>query len=108
MLTEKLVNVLNVHAPWIMFQQRSHFSPWITIDTTNVLKGRDKLKEKAKVMASADVSANSPELTELWLTRTSGPIGPYSRGLRPLGGLRPPEGGLRPLGAYGPSRRLLY
>ena len=38
-------------------------------------------------------------------TRISGPTGPYSRGLRPLGGLRPPEGGLHPHRGLRPQQK---
>ena len=30
LLTNKLVNVLDVHAPWIVFQQRKKFVLWFT------------------------------------------------------------------------------
>ena len=65
-LTEKLVEVLNIHAPWIIFQQRKNFSPWITGETLELMKHRDKLKEKAKAMASRDGRKVSDEQTELW------------------------------------------
>ena len=47
-LTEKLVQVLNVHAPWIIYQQRKDFVPWLTPETVQMMKDRDKLKEEAK------------------------------------------------------------
>ena len=65
-LTEKLVEVLNKHAPWIIFQQRKNFSPWITGETLELMKQRDKFKEKVKAMASRDGRHVSAEQTELW------------------------------------------
>ena len=47
-LTDLLVNVLNDNAPWILFQERNHYAPWISNDTANLMKKRDELKEKAK------------------------------------------------------------
>ena len=41
LLVAKLVNILNKHAPWIIFQQRKHHSPWITPETLNLMKERD-------------------------------------------------------------------
>ena len=29
-LTTKFIEILNTHAPWIVFQQRKAFKPWIT------------------------------------------------------------------------------
>ena len=51
LLTSKLVDVLNSHAPWIVFQQRKHFVPWLTPETVKLMEERDKLKEKAKDLA---------------------------------------------------------
>ena len=65
-LTEKLVEVLDKHAPWIIFQQRKNFSPWITGETLELMKQRDKLKEKVKAKASRDGRHISAEQTELW------------------------------------------
>ena len=54
LLTNLIVSVLNVHAPWIVFQQRKHFQPWITTETSNLMKKRDKLKQEAKAMTLFD------------------------------------------------------
>ena len=67
LLTAKLVDVLNLHAPWIIFQQRKHFTPWITMETKQLMKERDQFKEQAKAMAIADGRVVSPEQEELWL-----------------------------------------
>ena len=55
-LTEKLVEMLNKHAPWIIFQEKKNFSPWVTGETLELMKQRDKFKEKVKAMASREVS----------------------------------------------------
>ena len=65
-LTEKLVEVLNKHAPWIIYQQRKNFSPWITPETLELMKQRDILKEKAKAMASRDGRQASIEQIGMW------------------------------------------
>ena len=46
--TRKFVDVLNVHAPWTIFQQRKHFSPWITETTKDLIASRDQLKKLAE------------------------------------------------------------
>ena len=66
LLTEKLVTVLNQYAPWIIFQQRKNFSPWITPETLELMKQRDKFKEEAKAMANCEGREASPEQAELW------------------------------------------
>ena len=49
--TSKFKNVLNKHAPWVIFQRRKIFSPWITKQTKDLMEERDKWKEKAKQCA---------------------------------------------------------
>ena len=66
LLTSKLVDVLNVHAPWIVFQQRKEFVPWLTSETVQLMKERDMLKEQAKAMASVEGRGSSLEQTEIW------------------------------------------
>ena len=65
-LTAKLVQVLDVHAPWILFQQRKNFVPWLTQDTMKMMKNRDLLKEKAKIMACNEGRGASVEQVEIW------------------------------------------
>ena len=65
-LTEKIVVVLNLHAPWVVFQQRKHFTPWITAETLKLMSERDQIKEEAKSMASREGRQASPEQAELW------------------------------------------
>jgi hypothetical protein len=66
LLTAKLVGVLNNHAPWIIFQQRKHFVPWLTPETEKLMKERDRFKEQAKDMVNHDGRVASPEQAELW------------------------------------------
>ena len=66
LLTAKIVDVLNNHAPWIIFQQRKHNTPWISPETLNLMKERDHIKEKAKTMASSEGKGTSPEQAVLW------------------------------------------
>ena len=60
-LTEKLVQVLNIHAPWIIFQQRKDFLPWLTPETVQMMKDRNILKEELKAMANTDGRAGSDQ-----------------------------------------------
>ena len=53
-LTRKLRNLLNVHAPWIVFQQRKFFVPYLTEETKKLMMQRDKLKQEAKDLALRD------------------------------------------------------
>ena len=39
--------VLDQHAPWIVYQQRRNFTPWVTPDTIKLMKERDKAKADA-------------------------------------------------------------
>ena len=52
--TRKLRWILNVHAPWIIFQQRKSFIPWLTARTKELMKDRDQLKQKARDLALRD------------------------------------------------------
>ena len=49
--TRKFRYVLNVHAPWVRVQQRKTFSPWITVETKEIMKQRDLWKQRAKDLA---------------------------------------------------------
>ena len=60
--TFRLKSVLDVHAPWIKFQQRKYFSPWLTDETKLLIKEREVLKEKAKELAIRD--SNSITVTD--------------------------------------------
>ena len=49
--TRKFNHVLNMHAPWIIFQKRKHFSPWLTEDTKDMMVQRDMWKKRAVDLA---------------------------------------------------------
>ena len=57
LLTKKIVEVLNKHAPWIVYQQRKNFTPWISAETLSLMEQRDKVKEMAKGMGSIEGAA---------------------------------------------------
>ena len=52
MATETFTNIfrfiLNKHAPWVKFQQRQNFKPWITEETKSLMATRDHWKHRAK------------------------------------------------------------
>ena len=66
LLTTKLVDVLNAHAPWIIYQQRKHYTPWVTPETVRLMKERDNCKEEAKFLASNEGRDTSAEQASLW------------------------------------------
>ena len=67
MFTRKLKYVLNVHAPWIIFQQRKYFTPWLTEETKQLMKERDQLKQKAKDLALRDqIRGVTEEQKDAW------------------------------------------
>ena len=66
--TWKIKCVLDVHAPWIKFQQRNFFCPWLTEGTKKLIKERDECKQKAKNLAVRErvLGTNSVEQVEDW------------------------------------------
>ena len=52
MFTSKFRFIVNSHAPWIRFQERKCFKPWLTEDTKNLMKERDDWKQRAKSLSS--------------------------------------------------------
>ena len=64
--TGKFVGVLDVHAPWVIFQKRKYFSPWITKETKELLELRDRWKDKSEALSK--LSPNSIEQAEAWST----------------------------------------
>ena len=66
LLTSKLVEVLNCHAPWVIFQQRKNYKPWVTSDTVKLMKERDKFKDNAKNLAILEGGEVSEKQAELW------------------------------------------
>ena len=64
--TRKFRQVLNVHAPWVIFQQRKHFTPWITDETKDLMVQRDLWKQKAKDLALISPGTASDEEKKAW------------------------------------------
>ena len=64
--TRKFASLLNRHAPWIIYQQRKNFRPWLTEETKNLMKERDKWKTKAKNLAVANPGEASEEQRFAW------------------------------------------
>ena len=51
--TRKFQFVLNGHAPWIIFQVRKCFKPWLTEETKRLMDKRDQMKDEAVELAKA-------------------------------------------------------
>ena len=64
--TRKFRQVLNLHAPWIAYQQRKNFSPWLTRETKELITQRDMWKQRAKDLAIASPDVVSEEQREAW------------------------------------------
>ena len=47
LFTQKLKFILDIHAPWVVYQQRKHFNPWLTATTIELMKERDWAKKDA-------------------------------------------------------------
>ena len=63
----KFKYVLNMHAPWTMFQQRKNFKPWITKETKVMMVKRDELKNKAVGLAASNTNEEaSDEEIKAW------------------------------------------
>ena len=39
------LTVLDVHAPWVKFQKRKNYVPWLSEKTKLLIKERDRLKK---------------------------------------------------------------
>ena len=65
--THKFKHVLNIHAPWVIFQQRKNSKPWITKETKDLMKQRDEWKGKAVEISVANSNDTATlEETEAW------------------------------------------
>ena len=47
LFTFKFKKILDQHAPWILFQCRKNYKPWITQQTIDLMKERDRWKKLA-------------------------------------------------------------
>ena len=65
-LTKKLDYILNQHAPWIVFQLRKNFCPWLTEETKELMKERDTWKQRAKKLATANPGLATAEQYQAW------------------------------------------
>ena len=65
-LTNKVVDVLDKHAPWIVYQQRKHYAPWISPETVKLMEERDRYKDKAMRLAALEGNSASEEQIRLW------------------------------------------
>ena len=67
--TYKFKSVLDIHAPWIRYQQRKFFCPWLTEEMRKLMIQRDRVKKHAKELAMRDISCAgnvSDEQKEAW------------------------------------------
>ena len=59
--------ILDIHAPWIKFQKRKQFTPWITNETKELIKQRDMWKKTAMELAKQSPSRHDDEQSNAWL-----------------------------------------
>ena len=60
-LTIKFTEVLDKHCPWVIYQQRKNFNPWLSQSTLDLMKERDKLKAQA-----IQASSQGKDSAEKW------------------------------------------
>ena len=65
--TKKFNHVLNAHAPWIKFQKRKYFSPWLTQATKDMMIQRDLWKKKASDLAKLTPGFVSEDQKAAWV-----------------------------------------
>ena len=63
LLTSNFLQVLDIHAPWIRYQQRKHYCPWITEDTKKLIKERNEKKKEYEDQAS---KGDTDSASRLW------------------------------------------
>ena len=56
LFTDKFRCILNFHAPWIVYQERKSFKPWISKNTLELMKQRDSYKTLAIECAHSNKS----------------------------------------------------
>ena len=62
--TNSFNRILNIHAPWIKFQKRQNFSPWLTKSTIELMNLRDKAKQKYEMLVTS--SSCHDDQVEAW------------------------------------------
>ena len=61
--TNLYTEVLDIHAPFITYRQRKHYSPWVTKETIQLIKSRDQAKKEALCLAKQGKNS-----AEAWAT----------------------------------------
>ena len=61
MFTTIFLQILDMHAPWIIFQKRKNFKPWVTDELIYLIKQRDYWKNEMK-----SISINTPTNTHIY------------------------------------------
>ena len=51
--------VLDKHAPWVVFQQRKKFTPWVSDETVKLIKERDNAKKAAVELATSGYDSST-------------------------------------------------
>ena len=64
--SRKFAEVLNHHAPWVIYQERKNYAPWLTDQTKELMIKRDNHKKKAEEFASAGDDTNASEYWSLF------------------------------------------
>ena len=54
-------SVLDIHAPWVQYQHRKGFKPWITKETKLLIKERDQWKKVASELAQQEGGGHAGE-----------------------------------------------
>ena len=67
LFTNRFRSVLDMHAPWIVFQHRKFYKPWISQQTIQLMNERDELKRKAINLSNQNSSlVATEEQVEAW------------------------------------------
>ena len=64
MFTSLFNGALDIHVPWVCFQKRKHYAPWITNEMKELMKERDQWKKNVKDLKIQSNNQNSNELQE--------------------------------------------
>ena len=64
--THKFNELLNVPAPWIKFQKRKHFSPWLTKGTLELMSQRDLAKKRYETLVKNSGGSVTQEQKDAW------------------------------------------
>ena len=67
LFTRKFKFVLDQHAPWILYQERKNYKPWITKETLDLMKERDYWKGFATKLSLSNNDQASIEEQNAWV-----------------------------------------